>query len=115
MLDVGHGLAVVIQTRSRVLVYDAGPSFRSGSDAALLPIETYLRGRGVRAVDLLVVSHNDDDHAGGAASLIAGFPVRARAASGEALGTTGVIRCARGARWSGDGVEFDGLDPRRRR
>ena len=111
MLDVGQGLAVVIQTRSRVLVYDAGPSFRSGSDAALLAIEPYLRRRGVRAIDLLVVSHDDDDHAGGAASLIAGFPVRARAASGEALGATGVIRCARGARWSWDGVDFEWLHP----
>jgi len=111
MLDVGQGLAVVVETRSRVLVYDAGPSFRSGSDAALLAIEPYLRRRGVRAIDLLVVSHDDADHAGGAASLIASFPVRARVASGEALGSAGVIRCARGGRWSWDGVDFEWLHP----
>jgi competence protein ComEC len=111
MLDVGQGLSVVVETRNRVLVYDAGPSFRSGSDAALLAIEPYLRRRGVRAIDLLVVSHDDADHAGGAASLIASFPVHARAASGGALGATGVIRCARGGRWSWDGVDFEWLHP----
>ena len=111
MLDVGQGLAVVVETRSHVLVYDTGPSFRSGSDAALLAVVPYLGHRGVRAIDLLVVSHDDADHAGGAASLMAAVPVRARAASGDALGGTGVIRCARGAGWSWDGVEFDWLHP----
>jgi competence protein ComEC len=111
MLDVGQGLAVVVETRSHTLVYDAGPSFRSGSDAGLLAVVPYLGNRGLRAVDLLVVSHDDADHAGGAASLIATFPVHARAASGDALGDTGVIRCTRGARWTWDGVEFDWLHP----
>jgi competence protein ComEC len=112
MLDVGQGLAVVVETRGHVLVYDTGPSFRSGSDAALLAVAPYLRQRGVRVIDLLVVSHDDADHAGGAASLLANFPVRARAASGRALGSgSDVIRCRRGARWQWDGVEFAWLHP----
>ncbi len=111
LLDVGQGLAVAVETRTHVLVYDTGPSFRSGSDAALLAIAPYLRRRGVRAIDLLVVSHDDADHAGGAATLAGSFRVRARAASGEALGPSGVIRCARGARWIWDGVEFEWLHP----
>jgi competence protein ComEC len=111
MLDVGQGLSVVVETANRVLVYDTGPSFRSGSDAGLLAIAPYLRRRGVRAIDLLVVSHDDADHAGGATSLMTTFPVRARAASGESLGSEGVIRCARGAWWSWDGVVFEWLHP----
>jgi competence protein ComEC len=111
MLDVGQGLAVVVETRSHVLVYDTGPSFRSGSDAALLAILPYLAHRGVRAIDLLVVSHDDADHAGGAASLMATIPVHARAASGAALGHDGVFRCRKGTSWSWDGVEFDWLHP----
>jgi competence protein ComEC len=111
LLDVGQGLAIVIETRAHVLVYDTGPSFRSGSDAALLAIAPYLRRRAVRGIDLLVVSHDDSDHAGGAATLAGSFRVRARAASGHALGNSGVIRCTRGARWVWDGVEFDWLHP----
>jgi competence protein ComEC len=112
MLDVGQGLAVVIETRGHVLVYDTGPSFRSGSDAGLLAVAPYLRHRGMRVIDLLVVSHDDSDHAGGAASLMATFPVRARAASGQALGhDVDVIRCERGGRWNWDGVEFKWLHP----
>ena len=113
MLDVGQGLAVVVETRSHVLVYDAGPSFRSGSDAALLAIEPYLRHRGVRAIDLLVVSHDDADHAGGAASLLASFPVRARAASGEALGAAGVS-VRRGAAGRGTASTSNGCTRARR-
>ena len=112
MLDVGQGLAVVVETRRHVLVYDTGPAFRSGSDAALLAVVPYLQQRGVRVVDLLVVSHDDADHAGGAASLLANFPVGARAASGRALGhTSSVSRCRRGAQWHWDGVEFAWLHP----
>jgi competence protein ComEC len=111
MLDVGHGLAVVVETRNRVLIYDTGPSFRSGSDAGLLAVAPYLRHRGLRAIDLLVVSHDDADHAGGAASLLATVPVRSRAASGKALRGADVIRCTRGNRWSWDGVEFEWLHP----
>ncbi len=111
MLDVGQGLAVVVETRSHVLVYDTGPSFRSGSDAALLAVAPYLRHRGVRAIDLLVVSHDDADHAGGAVSLVESFPVLARAASGQALGGRDVVRCTRGERWLWDGVQFEWLHP----
>jgi competence protein ComEC len=111
LLDVGQGLSIIAETRAHVLVYDTGPSFRSGADAALLAIGPYLRQRAVRAIDLLVVSHDDADHADGAVTLAGSFLVRARAASGRALGTSGVIRCARGARWTWDGVEFEWLHP----
>ena len=66
VLDVGQGLAAVVETRRHVLVYDTGPAFRSGSDTGLLVVEPYLRSRGVRTIDMLVASHDDDDHAGGA-------------------------------------------------
>ena len=112
VLDVGQGLAAVIETRRHVLVYDAGPAFRSGSDAGALAVEPYLRYRGVRTIDLLVASHDDNDHAGGAATVAGLLPVHRRAASGRALDRIGpVVRCRAGERWTWDRVTFEWLHP----
>jgi competence protein ComEC len=112
MLDVGQGLAAVVETRHHVLVYDAGPAFRSGSDTGALVLEPYLRHRGLRRVDALVVSHDDLDHAGGVASLARSMPVRRRITNGHALEGPGSIEfCRRGDRWNWDGVSFEWLHP----
>jgi competence protein ComEC len=93
-------------------VYDTGPAFRSGSDTGAMAVEPYLRHRGRRRVDLLVASHDDIDHAGGAASLARLLPVERYVASGRALDGLGrTERCRRGERWSWDGVGFEWLHP----
>ena len=51
VLDVGQGLSVVVETRAHALVFDAGPSFRTGSDTGQLVVAPYLRSRGIRTVD----------------------------------------------------------------
>ncbi|TDF42036.1 DNA internalization-related competence protein ComEC/Rec2 [Alteromonadaceae bacterium M269] len=69
VLDVGQGLAVLISSNNKVILYDTGPSFPSGfnmADAVILPL---LRSRGINKLDLLIVSHNDNDHAGGVSHL----------------------------------------------
>jgi competence protein ComEC len=112
LLDVGQGLAAVVQTRRHVLVYDTGPAFRSGTDTGLLVVEPYLRSRGVRTVDMLVASHDDDDHAGGAASVSTLLRVQERVASGRALDRLGRVRtCRAGQQWTWDGVRFEWLHP----
>jgi competence protein ComEC len=112
MLDVGQGLAAVVETRHHVLVYDAGPSFRSGSDTGALVVEPYLRHRGLRRIDVLVVSHDDLDHAGGVASLARLMPVRRLVTNAHAPAVPGPIdHCRRGERWRWDGVSFEWLHP----
>ena len=66
VIDVGQGLAVVVETARHVLVFDTGPRWRGGGEAARVSLLPYLRARGIRQIDLLVVSHDDQDHAGGA-------------------------------------------------
>jgi competence protein ComEC len=105
-LDVGQGLAVVLRTRTHTLVYDAGPEFGAGHDAGagiVLPSVTAL---GVAPVDMLVVSHGDSDHAGGARAVQRRYPA-AQVWAGE----PGRLRlpsapCAGAAPWSWDGVRF---------
>lgn len=112
MLDVGQGLAAVVETRSHVLVYDTGPAFRSGSDAGAMAVAPYLRHKGLRHVDMLVASHDDLDHSGGAESVARSMAVDRLVTSGIALDPLGRTKqCRRGERWAWDGVSFEWLHP----
>jgi len=111
VLDVGQGLAVAIETRHHLLLYDTGPSFRSGSDTGQLVVLPFLGAHGWHHIDDLVISHDDSDHAGGVDSLLQALPVHAVQASGrQQYGTVGATRCRRGAHWAWDGVEFEWLN-----
>ena len=68
-LDVGQGLAVLVRTANRALLYDAGPAFGGDADSGERVIAPYLRAAGIGRLDAMVVSHNDIDHSGGAASV----------------------------------------------
>ncbi|MCC7198127.1 MAG: DNA internalization-related competence protein ComEC/Rec2 [Gammaproteobacteria bacterium] len=112
VLDVGQGLAVVLRTTHRVLVFDAGPRWRGGGSAGEAVVLPYLRAQGVRRIDMLVLSHDDADHAGGATALLAAMPVTQllRGAGSFADGPAGT-GCRRGQRWRWDGVSFEVLHP----
>lgn len=114
--DVGQGSAVLLRTAHHLLVYDTGPRTSRESDAGQRVLLPLLRTRGERAVDLLVLSHRDTDHVGGAESLLRALPVRAMASSLEdahPLRQRGLVHsaCAAGQRWQWDGVVFEVLHP----
>jgi competence protein ComEC len=112
VLDVGQGLAAVVRTHSRTLVYDTGPAYPSGRSAAELAVLPFLRNRDVRAIDLLMVSHGDQDHSGGLPELLAAMPVRALATGPSvAFHDSARIACHRGQHWDWDGVRFTVLHP----
>ena len=70
-IDVGQGDCILVESPGghRMLI-DAGPSGRSG-DAGRRIVAPYLRARGITELDALIITHPDDDHLGGAASLLA--------------------------------------------
>jgi competence protein ComEC len=73
--DVGQGMAILVETPKHRLLYDTGPYFShesNGADRAILP---YLRSRGIRSLDMMIVSHADNDHAGGALSILSEIKV----------------------------------------
>jgi len=110
LLDVGQGLSVVLETSQHALVYDTGPAFRSGSDAAALALLPYLRHRGLRRLDALVLSHDDADHTGGASTVLAQLPVDMVYASGPVSGIQGPTRpCDDPWGFTWDGVAFEWL------
>jgi len=88
VLDVGQGLAVVVQVQvsgqHKTLVYDTGPSSGDRFNAGDAIVAPYLKTQGIKRIDKLVVSHSDNDHAGGATALLKAFPVK-QFIVGEAL------------------------------
>jgi competence protein ComEC len=70
VLDVGQGLAAVVELGDKTLIYDSGPRYSETFDAGSGIIIPYLRSRARRSVDHIVISHEDSDHSGGAMSLI---------------------------------------------
>ncbi len=114
LLDVGQGLAAVVQTEKHVLVYDAGPGFPSGFNTGSAVIAPFLRSRGLSQVDTLVVSHADIDHAGGVTGLLEEISVgRILAGEPDEAPMVNTRQCLAGMAWHWDGVDFRILHPRR--
>lgn len=115
LLDVGQGSAIVIETAHATLLYDTGPPYGEEADAGARVVWPYLRARGVRKLDDVVVSHADADHAGGLRSVMAALAVGRMHASYDpepaGLGRAAFSRCVAGQRWTQDGVEFSFLHP----
>jgi competence protein ComEC len=114
-LDVGQGLAVLVRTASRTLLYDAGPAFGAEADSGGRIVVPLLRAAGISRLDAMVLSHEDADHIGGALTVLETFeagvlhsslpgahPLHALAAA---------RRCAAGDAWEWDGVRFEFLHP----
>ena len=112
LLDVGQGLATVVQTREHTLVYDAGPDFGNNFDAGNAVVIPFLRHQGIRHLDSLIVSHGDNDHIGGVKSLLAAYPTgRLLSGTPGKLPGTAVEPCRSGDQWRWDGVTFTILHP----
>ena len=115
VLDVGQGLAVTVRTATHMLLYDTGPRYSSQSDSGSRIVVPYLRGECIRQLDGLIVSHNDTDHSGGMASVLAQIPVDWVASSladnTPVLATHEHMLCYAGQSWVWDGVRFDMLHP----
>ena len=109
VLDVGQGLSVLVQTREHDLLYDTGARFASGFDLGEAVVHPALLALGVRKLDMLLLSHADNDHAGGAPFIAAHMPVALTMAGQHADLDAGLAAqpCVPGEQWSWDGVDFE--------
>jgi competence protein ComEC len=112
VLDVGQGLAVVLRTHGHTVLFDTGPAFRSGSNTAELVIMPFLRSRAIERLDTLILSHADQDHAGGAGSILGEFAI-GRTFAGEPVALPGPAQsaCDTTVTWSVEMVQFRFLHP----
>ena len=120
VLDVGQGLAVVVETHRHALVYDTGPRYSDEADAGGRLIAPFLRAEGIRSLAGMIVTHQDSDHSGGALTLLQTVPVGWLASSLPAehaillrrVADGGeVARCESGQGWTWDDVRFTVLHP----
>ncbi len=112
LLDVGQGLAVAVQTANHWLIYDTGGKFSAKNDSGLTVLLPFLHWHGVDKVDTLMVSHGDNDHIGGAASLLQAMPVSEIFTSvPQQLSDYQASACRAGQSWFWDGVRFTVLSP----
>lgn len=116
LLDVGQGLSAMVRTQHHALVFDTGSRFSDQADMGQSVVIPALSAAGVRHLDTLVISHADNDHAGGAASVWAHLPI-------DTFYTSDLPRlkrmvpqanwqaCYAGQAWHWDGVDFQFLYP----
>ena len=108
LLDVGQGLAGVVQTRSHVLVFDTGPKFSSSFDTGAAVVLPFLRQKNIKNIDILIVSHKDNDHRGGVRSVQDEIQINKLLSSFDMQNAE---RCQAGQHWNWDGVNFEILNP----
>ena len=101
MLDVGQGLAMVIERHGKALLYDTGLAWPGGDSARQLIIP-WLRWHHLQP-EGVILSHEHLDHAGGLATLQKTWPtlwIR------SPLGRAEHRPCFRGQRWIWEGLTF---------
>jgi competence protein ComEC len=106
-LDVGQGLAILLRTRDYTLLYDAGPRFGE-FDIGKRVVLPAIRRAGGKQLDLMLLSHADADHAGGAPAIYQALPV-ARLLGGDVARMPAelpVQACVNGEHWVWNHVRF---------
>lgn len=111
MLDVGQGLSFVVRTRDHAVIYDAGAKFPSGFDFGEAAVVPALHALGIERIDRLIVSHADNDHAGGAAAIAAAWPGVAVSSGEPDRLEIAAGQCLAGESWNWNGVEFRIVHP----
>ena len=114
-LDVGQGLATLIVKDGKGVLYDTGSSWESGS-MAQLEILPYLQRQGIQ-LEWLILSHDDNDHSGGARAMLAAYPdIQLTTASQKRYGEKNTAEndrtfCLAGKQWTWQGLRFTVLSP----
>ncbi|TLY47601.1 MAG: DNA internalization-related competence protein ComEC/Rec2 [Gammaproteobacteria bacterium] len=112
LLDVGQGLASVIRTQHHVLIYDTGPRLSSSFDAGKLVLLPFLQTIGVSRVNLMMISHGDNDHIGGAMIILKQIQVDKILSSVPKKFLPKIANfCEEKKHWQWDGVNFEILYP----
>ena len=113
-LDVGQGLATLIVKEGKGVLYDTGPAWQNGigsSSMAELEILPYLQREGIE-LETLILSHDDNDHSGGAKAILAAYPeIELITPSRKNYGETHRTFCLQEKQWQWRELDFKILSP----
>lgn len=109
-LDVGQGLAVVVQTPHHALMFDVGGGQEGGFDMGSAVVVPALRELNITQLDSVIISHGDNDHAGGLSGLLETYAPAAIISGSELAENKRYQACHFPQRWQWDGVEFKFLN-----
>jgi len=76
VLDVGQGLALVVNTVNGAVLFDAGGASGRGFDAGKALVLPFLQKLSITKLHTAVISHADRDHAGGWPAVQEAMPVK---------------------------------------
>ncbi|MGB4498397.1 MAG: DNA internalization-related competence protein ComEC/Rec2 [Methylococcaceae bacterium] len=110
ILDVGQGLAVAVQTQNHSLLYDTGAKFPNGGDMGKNVVLPFFRYHGIKKINTLIISHDDNDHSGGAESILKKIPVDEILTSVPEKFESSTM-CKSGQVWTWEGMTFSMLSP----
>lgn len=110
ILDVGQGLSMLVELPDYTLLYDTGPKYRSGFTAAQAVVVPYMRGRGIRDLNDVVISHADNDHIGGFDTVESALAIK-RLFSSRQDKLPSSTACRAGHRWLVGDTVFEFLGP----
>ncbi len=110
-IDVGQGLSVLVRTQTHALLYDAGARYPSEFDLGKAAVLPTLHALGVSDLDRIVISHGDNDHAGGAPAVAREFPSADLEGGEPYRGDLTLRQCVAGESWDWDGAHFRLVSP----
>jgi len=109
--DVGQGLSVLIKRNGHGILFDTGAAYPSGfnmSEAVILP---YLQYIGMGKLDKVILSHSDNDHAGGLAMLEDEIIIDEIISNDTSISNRPVASCYRRKTFNWRGLTFKVLSP----
>ena len=113
-LDVGQGLAHIVQTSNHILLFDTGAKYASGFNLGDSVITPYLRAKHIQRLDKVIISHSDNDHIGGLNNILQNFDITEILSSTPEKIQAKVTKCQTGQSWIWDGVLFEILSPHKK-
>lgn len=112
VLDVGQGTAVVLQSGGQTMLYDTGGGDPDGYNMASAVILPYLRAEGVQALNMMIISHGDNDHSAGVKTILHSIQVGELLKGGNLPDLRAARICRAGEAWGWpSGVRFQVLSP----
>jgi len=109
VFDVGQGLSVLIQRENKAILYDTGASYESGFNMIEAVVLPYLQHSGIQQLDKVIISHSDNDHAGGLAVLQQSIVIKELLYNNKNEKTSST--CLQGESLDWQGITFEVLWP----